>query len=174
MAQAVAAELRAMGREVGLLALLDAYPAECWRDAPEPTQAQALRALLAIAGHDPDAYPHLATRAAVTAFLRAGDSPLGSLPARTLDGVVRTVLDTNRLVRGHHHRAFDGTLTHIRAANDHKDRPDLTADLWRAHAALVDGVAVPFLHSEMTGAAASALIAPILSQRMAACEAVPA
>ena len=174
LAQAVAAELRAMGREVGLLALLDAYPAECWRDAPEPTQAQALRALLAIAGHDPDAYPHLATRAAVTAFLRAGDSPLGSLPARTLDGVVRTVLDTNRLVRGHHHRAFDGTLTHIRAANDHKDRPDLTADLWRAHAALVDGVAVPFLHSEMTGAAASALIAPILSQRMAACEAVPA
>ena len=65
-------------------------------------------------------------------------------------------------------------IPHIRAANDHKDRPDLTADLWRAHAALVDGVAVPFLHSEMTGAAASALIAPILSQRMAACEAVPA
>ena len=34
----------------------------------------ALMALLAIAGYDPEGYPHLDTRAKVIAFLRDGDS----------------------------------------------------------------------------------------------------
>src|SRR5690606_13622133 len=92
IAQAIAVELRAAGRTVGLVAMLDSYPAECWRAEPEPTQAQALRALLAIAGYDPDKYPHLETREEILAFLRAGDSPLGNLPPRVLDGDVRVVL----------------------------------------------------------------------------------
>lgn len=174
IAQAVAVELRAAGREVGLVALLDSYPADCWRAEPEPTQAQALRALLAIAGYDAEAYPHLQTREQVVAFLREGDSPLGNLPPQALDGVVRVVLDTNRLVRGHHHRRYDGVLTHIRAALDHRDRPDLTPDLWKDHAMTLDRIDVPFLHPQLTGAEASALIAPALSARMAAAATVTA
>ncbi|MFT3965044.1 MAG: alpha/beta fold hydrolase, partial [Sphingobium sp.] len=174
IAQAVAEQLRAMGREVGLVALLDAYPAECWRAEPEPTQAQALRALLAMAGYDSDAHSHLSTRAQIVEFLSAGDSPLGALPSRALDGVVRAVLDTNRLVRGHRHRRYDGMLTHVRAAADHKDKPHLTPDLWAAHAASLDCIAVPFLHGQLTGPEASALIAPALSERMLAVSTVPA
>ncbi|KHL25706.1 enterobactin synthase [Croceibacterium mercuriale] len=167
IAQGVAAALQDMGREVGLLALLDAYPADCWRAEPEPTEAQALRALLAIAGLDPEAHPELTTREQVTGFLRGSDSPLGSLPPAVLDGVVRVVLDNNRLVRGHHHRRFAGTLTHIRAGLDHAHKPQLVPSSWGAYAGAVECLTVPFLHPQLTGPEASALIAPLLSERMA-------
>ena len=131
-------------------------------------------ALLAIAGHDPEAHPELDTREKVVGFLREGESVLANLSRATQDGVVRTVLDTNRLVRGHHHRAFGGTLTHIRADADHADRPQLRADLWTPHCAVLDAVGVPFLHRELPGKPASALIGPILSERMAAAERISA
>lgn len=170
IAQAIAVALCAMGRRVGLVAMLDSYPAEIWRDEPEPTEAQAIRALLAIAGYDPEAHTDLQNREQTVAFLKAGDSALATLPGRALDGVVRVVLDTNRLIRAHHHQRYDGTLTHIRADADHADRPHLRATLWQAYAAHVDSIAVPFLHAQLTGPAASALIAPALSERMAAIE----
>lgn len=166
IAQALAVELAARGREVGLVAMLDSYPAECWRAEPEPTEIQALRALLAIAGYDPEAHLQLVSREQILAFLRAGDNALGNLPPRVLDGVVRVVLDTNRLVRGHHHRRYPGKLTHIRAGADHADRPQLTPELWAPYADGLDLVSVPFLHPQLTGAEASAQIAPLLSQRM--------
>ncbi|MGH8087437.1 MAG: amino acid adenylation domain-containing protein, partial [Stenotrophomonas sp.] len=85
IAQAIAVQLQALQREVGALVLLDAYPSECWRAEPEPDPVAALRALLAIAGHDPDAHPELDSRARIVAFLRRGDSALGSLPEAVLD-----------------------------------------------------------------------------------------
>ena len=170
IAQAVAVSLREKGARVGMVAMLDSYPADVWRDEPEPTEAQAIRALLAIAGYDPEAHPELDNRDATVAFLRKGDSPLANLPPRALDGVVRVVLDTNRLIRTHHHARYDGTITHIRAANDHKDKPQLTAALWAPYAANIDTLSVPFLHPQMTSAAASAIIGPALSARMAEAE----
>ncbi|WP_295044821.1 amino acid adenylation domain-containing protein [uncultured Paracoccus sp.] len=165
LAQATAIELAALGRQVGMIAALDSYPADVWRAEPEPDPVAALRALLAIAGHDPDAHRDLDTRAKVVAFLRAGDTALGALPEPVLDGVVRVVTDTNRLVRRHHHPRWPGRLTHIRAALDHEDR-DLRADLWRPYVAGVEELSVPCLHPAMTSAAASALIAPMLAARM--------
>ncbi|MDO9436920.1 amino acid adenylation domain-containing protein [Hydrogenophaga sp.] len=164
IAQAMAVELRARQRDVGVVALLDAYPADVWRSEPEPTPLQALRALLAIAGHDPEGHPELTTREAVIDFLRQGDTALGHLPVRALEGVVRVVTDTNRLIRQHHHRRFDGTLTHVRAANDHASKPQLQAERWVPYAADVDTLALPLLHAEMTGEHATRLMAPLLQQ----------
>ncbi|MBT9370157.1 amino acid adenylation domain-containing protein [Rhizobium sp. CSW-27] len=164
LAQAMAAELEARGLAAGMIAMLDSYPCECWRAEPEPDETAAL---LAIAGHDPLAHPDLTTRAAITAFLRQGGSPLGSLPDAALDGVIRVVLDTNRLVRGHYHRRFGGTVVHVRAALDHQDR-DLTPGLWAPHVGAIDRVDVPFLHPQLTSPAATAEIAPQLARRLAA------
>lgn len=166
LAQAMAVALQRRGRRVGLVALLDAYPADCWRNEPEPTPQQALRALLAIAGHDPEGHPELDTRDKLIAFLREGDSALGNLPPEALQGVVRVVTDTNRLIRQHAHAPMAGTLTHVRAARDHAAQPQLQAARWRAYASQVDTLEVPLLHAEMTGPEASALIAPMLASRM--------
>ena len=171
LAQAMATRLRSLGREVGLLALLDAYPAEVWRAEPEPDPVAALRALLAIAGYDPEAYPGLQTREAIVDFLRRGDSALGNLPGAVLDGVVRAVTDTNRLVRLHDHTRFDGTILHVRAGRDHAGQPHLQASLWAPHAARVEPVELPFLHAELTGRDATAYIAPLLDARLAAFDA---
>ncbi|WP_237708064.1 amino acid adenylation domain-containing protein [Oceanicola sp. S124] len=56
IAQEVAVQLQAAGTAgpaTGLVALLDAYPAECWRNQPDPGPEAALRALLAMSGVDP-------------------------------------------------------------------------------------------------------------------------
>lgn len=166
LAQAMAVRLHEIGREVGELVLLDAYPSECWRAEPEPDAIAALRALLAIAGHDPEAHPELNNRERILGFLRRGGSALGSLPDVVLDGVVRAVTGTNRLIREHIHRPFDGTLVHVRAGRDHQARPQLQSALWRAHARKVQALELPFLHAELTGRDAVAQLAPWLSARL--------
>lgn len=166
LAQEMAVLLAGMGRKPGLVALLDSYPADAWRHEPEPDPVTALRALLAIAGYDPEAHRDLDTREAVVAFLRRGDSALGSLPVRVLDGVVRTVTGTNRLIRGHHHRLHAGSVLHFRAANDHAGS-DLTPAMWQPYAEGVEVIDLPFLHAEMTSSEAAALIAPELVRRLA-------
>lgn len=166
LAQAVAVELEKRGSTVGVVALLDAYPCDCWRAQPEPDEGAALRALLAIAGYDPEAHLHLKTREQVTSFLRQGGSTLGSLPQAALDGVVRSVMDTNRLVRSHYHQRFTGNLIHFRAAHDHKEK-GLRPELWTPYAGLIDVVDVPCLHSQMTSLQSVAVIAPELDRRLA-------
>ena len=167
IAQAMAVRLRELGHAVGVLALLDAYPADAWRAEPEPDAAAVYRALLAIAGHDPAAHPELPLRRdAVMEFLRRGGTPLGRLPEAALDGVIRVVEGNNRLVRGHRHRRYDGTLTHFRAARDHAGRP-LSPALWAPYAAAVEVIDMPALHGEMVGEAATARIAPALRRLMA-------
>jgi len=165
LAQEIAVILSEAGRKAGLVAMLDSYPCDAWRDEPEPDPAAALRALLAIAGYDPEAHRDLDSREKVVAFLRRGDSALGALPARVLDGVVRTVTGTNRMIRSHHHRRLAGTITHFRAARDHKDRP-LTPGMWAPYAAGLEVIDLPFLHADMTSAEATALIAPEISRRL--------
>lgn len=166
LAQAMAVRLHEIGREVGELVLLDAYPSECWRAEPEPDAIAALRALLAIAGHDPEAHPELDSRERILGFLRRGGSALGSLPDVVLDGVVRAVTGTNRLIREHIHQPFDGTLVHVRAGRDHQTRPQLQSALWRTHARRVQALELPFLHAELTGRDAVAQLAPWLSARL--------
>ncbi len=166
LAQAMAVRLHEIGRGVGEVVLLDAYPSECWRAEPEPDAITALRALLAIAGHDPDAHPELDSRERILAFLRRGGSALGRLPDVVLDGVVRAVTGTNRLIREHHHRPYDGTLVHVRAGRDHHARPQLQSALWMAHARKVQALELPYLHAELTGRDAVAQLAPWLSTRL--------
>ena len=168
VAQAMAVHLQALAAEVGVVAMLDSYPADCWRAEPEPDEGAALKALLAIGGHDPDRLPHVVlTRTGVIAHLRANDSPLARLPDEALDGVVRVVAGNNRLVRTHLHARYDGTVLHFRAALDHQGR-DLRPAQWAPYAARIDVVEVPSLHAHLTGPEATALIAPALSRAMAA------
>ncbi|WP_226935092.1 non-ribosomal peptide synthetase [Pseudogemmobacter faecipullorum] len=165
LAQEIAVELTAMGRDTGLVAMFDSYPTDVWRDEPEPDPVAALRALLAIAGYDPEAHRDLDSRDKVVAFLRAGDTALGALPEKVLDGVVRLVTDTNRLVRSHEHRRYSGLITHFRAARDHAGR-GLTPALWQDYAARTEVIDLPFLHAQMISPEAVALIAPELKKRL--------
>jgi len=165
IAHAVAIRLQQAGRTVGLLGLLDAYPSECWRAEPEPDERTALDSILAIAGYDPKDYTHLPDRKAVSNFLQQSGSPLGQLPTEVLDGIIRVVLSNNALVRGHHHRRFNGPLLHIHAASDHQGTA-LTPALWSGYASGLDIVDLPFMHAELASAGAAQPVAEALVDTM--------
>ncbi|MFT4191501.1 MAG: thioesterase domain-containing protein, partial [Comamonas sp.] len=168
IAQAMAVELRARGLPVGVLALLDAYPADVWRDSPEPEENAALKALLLIAGYDPAELKDVPLeRQAVIGFLRASGHPLGELSDAALQGVIRVVENNNRLVRGHHHQRYEGDVLYFRAALDHAGT-GLTPDLWQPHVRSLAVHDVPTLHAHLTGAQAVAAIAPVLNRRLSA------
>ncbi|WP_022927387.1 non-ribosomal peptide synthetase [Patulibacter americanus] len=109
IAQAITARLEHEGAEVDLLALLDAYPSDQWRDLAAPTEAQALTALLNIAGHDPGRLgDEPLTREGVVAVLREDGSALASLSEESLTAMVRIVVNNATLMRTHVHRPFGG------------------------------------------------------------------
>jgi len=171
LAQAVAVRLRDGGVPVGTVTLLDAYPAECWHDQPAPDEGAALKALLHIAGYDPrDDMGLTLRRDAVIGFLRRSGTPLGMLSEAVLDGVIRAVHTSNRLVQGHHHRRYDGPLIHVRAALDDHEGLTLSPEDWTSHATGLERIDVPCLHAHLTGPEATVRLAPVLSAHMRAAD----
>lgn len=167
IAQEVAAQLAAAGREVGLVAMLDSYPSDIWRAEPVPAPGAALRALLYIAGHDPaDLGDQPLTREAVIDFLRRRQHPLAALDDRVLAGVIRVVEANDRLVRGHRHRRFEGTVVHFRAAIGEGGR-SFDPGLWLSHVARLIRHDLPLPHGLLTGPEAVARIVPAIRPLLA-------
>lgn len=163
IAQAMAVELHRRGLAVGVLAMLDAYPSDCWRDQPLPPADAIYKALLHIAGYDPAALIDLAmTRDGVVDFLRRSGHPLGELPDDMIDGVFRVVAQNNAMVRAHYHDAYPGPLLFFRAGLDHEGE-DLFAHHWAPYVGELDVHEMPSVHAHMVGAHACDLIAPLLA-----------
>ncbi|WP_030606798.1 non-ribosomal peptide synthetase [Streptomyces sclerotialus] len=129
LAHTVAVLLQQAGAEVELLALLDAFPAEQWRENAAPEEGDALTAVLRMAGFD---RTHERDRADVLATLRQAGSPLAGLSDHTLARIVDIVPNHARMMREHHHEVFDGDVLFFTAA---APRPEdwLTREAWRPH-----------------------------------------
>ncbi|SDP28711.1 enterobactin synthetase component F [Streptomyces sp. cf386] len=129
LAHTVAVLLQDAGEPVELLALLDAFPAEQWRERPAPEEGDALTAVLRMAGFD---RTHERTRDDVLATLRRAGSPLAGLSEHTLARIVDIVPNHARLMREHHHRRFEGDVLFFTAA---APRPEdwLTRRAWHPH-----------------------------------------
>lgn len=166
IAQAMAAELQDRGLPVGVVAMLDAYPADCWRAQVEPQENMALKALMHIAGFDLSALQGAPLeRDTVIRFLRASGHPLGELDDAQIAGVLRVVDDNNRMVREHHHRHYDGEILYFRAALDHQGL-NLHPEQWQPYAGRLDIHDVAALHAHMTGPKALQTILPVLKDRL--------
>lgn len=129
LAHTVAVLLQEAGEEVELLALLDSFPAEQWRERPAPEEGDALTAVLRMAGFE---RTHERDREDVLATLRKAGSPLAGLSDRALSGIVDIVPNHARMMREHHHRAFEGDLLFFTAAAPRAE-DWLTREAWRAH-----------------------------------------
>ncbi|MEO5878262.1 MAG: amino acid adenylation domain-containing protein, partial [Streptosporangiaceae bacterium] len=125
LAHAVATELQRQGREVGLLALLDAYPREETDPAARP-EADTRRFFLRLAGHD---RPATDLDEAV-ALILAGQGPMAGFDEQTLRRVAATVHEslTLPLDLG----TYRGRALCFTATTDHRLSP-------RQWAPLVDG-----------------------------------
>ncbi|MEV4432578.1 amino acid adenylation domain-containing protein [Streptomyces sp. NPDC049585] len=129
LAHTVAVLLQEAGEQVDLLALLDAFPAEQWREHPAPEEGDALTAVLRMAGFDRAGER---TREDVLATLRRAGSPLAGLGERTLSRIVDIVPNHARMMRAHRHRRFDGDMLFFTAAAPRAENW-LTSEAWRAH-----------------------------------------
>ncbi|WP_326701205.1 amino acid adenylation domain-containing protein [Streptomyces sp. NBC_01754] len=129
LAHTVAVLLQEAGEEVELLALLDAFPAEQWRDRPAPEEGDALTAVLRMAGFERTGER---TRADVVATLRRAGSPLAGLSDLTLSKIVDIVPNHARMMREHEHRSFDGDVLFFTAAAPRAE-DWLTREAWRPH-----------------------------------------
>ncbi len=129
LAHTVAVLLQESGQEVELLALLDAFPAEQWRERPAPEEGDALTAVLRMAGFERTGER---TRDDVLATLRRAGSPLAGLGDRTLSSIVDIVPNHARMMRQHVHRGYEGDLLFFTAAAPRAE-DWLTREAWRAH-----------------------------------------
>ncbi|MER7728755.1 amino acid adenylation domain-containing protein [Streptomyces sp. NPDC096323] len=129
LAHTVAVLLQESGEEVELLALLDAFPAEQWRERPAPEEGDALTAVLRMAGFERTGER---TREDVLATLRRAGSPLAGLGDRTLSKIVDIVPNHARMMREHIHRGYAGDLLFFTAAAPRAE-DWLTREAWRAH-----------------------------------------
>ncbi|MGW0605145.1 amino acid adenylation domain-containing protein [Streptomyces sp. NPDC002640] len=129
LAQTMAVLLQEAGEEVDLLALLDAFPAEQWRERPAPEEGDALTAVLRMAGLERTGE---ATKEDVVATLARLGSPLGGLSDVTLNRIVDIVPHNARLMREHEHRCYEGDLLFFTAAAPRAE-DWLTWESWRPH-----------------------------------------
>ncbi|MFG3256021.1 amino acid adenylation domain-containing protein [Streptomyces sp. NPDC048172] len=171
IAHAVAALLQERGEEVELLAVLDAYPAEGFRELPEADEAEALESLLAMGGYGPEALEGgPVTPEGVVEVLRREGSPLASLPPSTIEALGAIYLNTNRLVRNYDHRSFDGDVLFFRATVDTVDEA-LTPDTWSPYVrGRIDNTDVACSHKDMTLPEPITRIARVVADRLTALE----
>ncbi|MFE0131298.1 amino acid adenylation domain-containing protein [Streptomyces sp. NPDC059037] len=147
LAHTVAVRLQEAGEQVELLALLDAYPSDQWRDSAIPAEADALTALLRMAGYDRTGE---LTRDDVLATLHREGSALAGLPDRTLTAVIDIVVNNARLMREHDHRAFDGDALFFTASAPRAE-DWLTREAWTPYiGGEIDNHDVDCLHPELT------------------------
>ncbi len=134
IAQAMAAELQARGRETGVVALLDAFPGEQWAERPPPSREDTLLALLHMGGLDASALadepPSLRS---VLATLRRAGSALANLGGGTFERMTDTVMATSQMMRSHRTVPTTGDLQFFLAGAP-RTEDWLDASTWQAQA----------------------------------------
>ncbi|MFF2656133.1 amino acid adenylation domain-containing protein [Kitasatospora sp. NPDC058032] len=169
IAHAMAVRLEELGCAVELLAVLDAYPAEGFRDLPVPDQAEALEALLTMGGYGPEDLDGRPLELAhVTELLRREGSPLAGLDDATVEALNRIYLHINHLVRGYDHRRLQGDVLFFRATVDTIDET-LVPELWTPYVAgRIANTDVACSHKDMTLPEPIAHIAGVVAEHLAA------
>ncbi|SER89868.1 nonribosomal peptide synthetase DhbF [Lentzea xinjiangensis] len=140
VAHAVAKLLRDQGEEVGLLAVLDAYPGDP-RYAAEPSEQDVLEAVRHAAG-------------------------VAALPDEERTSAFLAVAANNvRLARSHVAGHFDGDLLLVTAEADRTDQTP-AAGSWRDHVGHIAHHPLAHRHADLTGPQALAEIGPLVAEHL--------
>ncbi|CAI6080263.1 Dimodular nonribosomal peptide synthase [Paenibacillus sp. JJ-100] len=116
VAQAMAVQLQSEGEQVEFLAMLDAYPSHYLPIRGEPDEAEALTALLALGGYDPDSIgDEPLNMATAMRILRSEGSALASLSEETIRKLRRTYENSVRILGAYTPSRFEGDLIFFRS-----------------------------------------------------------
>lgn len=116
VAHAMAVQLQNEGEEVDFLVMLDAYPSHYLPIRGEPDEEEAMTALLALGGYDPDSLGDVPLNLASTiAILRSDSSALGSLDESTIMNLKETYENSVRILGAYVPTRFEGDLLFFRS-----------------------------------------------------------
>ncbi|KVE27649.1 non-ribosomal peptide synthetase [Burkholderia singularis] len=163
LAHGVAAKLARDGHPIGLLALMDSYPASAWRAHPMPALRDVLQILLSADG-DFDT-GGVAADALRERLLRANGA-FASLGPAGLDAFAAQALRQMQMFRSSDTPRYDGDVLLFRAARHPAHAP--RADAWSAHlrpGALQCRV-LACSHEGMSDPAPMAEIGAVLAERL--------
>lgn len=170
VAYEVAVGLRAAGEQVGLLALLDAFPGSWTAQGPAPSDRPALlRSLLAILGRpvplDGDEHGPLTDRRFAELVRRVPDMP-GILDDAELAALVDVTAGNRRLLGEFAPTSYDGDLLFFTAAQDPDALPDRYGS-WQPYVeGRIDNHDLPCTHGEMTRPMSLDRIGPVLDSHL--------
>ncbi|MGX6449346.1 alpha/beta fold hydrolase, partial [Patulibacter sp. S7RM1-6] len=169
---AMAARLRAAGEEVGLVALLDAYPSDGLRRIEPPDEAEALSALLAMGGYGEEVlHGRPISVDVVVDALRAEGSAMASIDRGTLLAIKDTYVNTATILREYEHETYPGDVLFLRASEGVID-DDQTPQAWAPYlGGTLEVHDVACTHREMCGPEPLARIGALVAARLAAWEA---
>ncbi|MBA4108689.1 MAG: non-ribosomal peptide synthetase [Leptothrix sp. (in: Bacteria)] len=166
IAHALAVRLRQLGEAVSLLAMMDSYPCDIWKDKPEPQERDALEAVLDVIGaspQGPDGQP-LSEEALRDKLRQPGSSLAGFEPAR-LQRLTEMALHSMKLYRDADHQVFDGDLLFFHAARRPAHAPD-----WLGWTPYVSGamqrVDIDSTHSGMSQPAPLSHVGRVLAEHI--------
>ncbi|NJC70661.1 amino acid adenylation domain-containing protein [Planosporangium thailandense] len=169
VAHAIATALQALGEQVGLLVILDAYPGLA---LPPLTEPELMATLLDFAGYDRrrlDGEPLEFAR--VVELLRQVDSPLASLEQRHITAMTRVYANASELIQRYAPGWFDGDVLFFRATLDKIDISP-TPDRWQPYVSgHIDVRPIERAHTDLMKPAPLAEIGEIVGARLAAWDA---
>ncbi|PHV11873.1 non-ribosomal peptide synthetase [Chitinimonas sp. BJB300] len=166
IAQAMAAQLEAMGEAVSLLALMDAFPSECWQGKAAPTEREALVALLDVGGDksvDDNGAP--LSIEAILALLCQPGRPLAGFDSSRIANLSAVTLLTMQLFRTSRTQRFEGDLLLFVAKQKPAESPQ-PADWKPWIGGVIDSVEVDSTHSSMSQPAPLEHIGRVLAERL--------
>ncbi|MBV9163199.1 MAG: amino acid adenylation domain-containing protein, partial [Pseudonocardiales bacterium] len=169
VAHAVATELQQRGEHVGLLMILDAYPAceqPAGEDTPEPDRKDPLTTLLNIMDYDASTLDEPVTFTQAIEILRDQDSVLASLDEDRLTAIIQILANNYHLARKFTPDRFEGDLLLITAALDQPES-EQTADAWRPYVTgEIETHAIDTQHTHMTQPGPLTQIGSILAAKL--------
>ncbi|GFN29832.1 amino acid adenylation domain-containing protein [Paenibacillus xylaniclasticus] len=116
VAHAMAVKLQQDGEEVALLAMLDSYPSHFLPIADGPDEREALIALLALGGYDPDNMGDKPlTLSSAVEMLRSDGSALASLDEATIINLKETYVNSVKIMAAYSPQRFKGNMLFFRS-----------------------------------------------------------
>ena len=168
VAHAIAVQLQNEGEEVPLLVMLDAYPSHFLPLKNEVDEQEALIALLALGGYDPDSMGDkpLDIFGAVE-ILRSDGSALASLEESTIMNLKETYVNSVRLLGRFRPGRFDGNLLFFRSTIIPDWFDPIEPQTWLPYiGGHIEQLDIPCRHKDMCQPGPLAEIGAVLADRL--------
>ena len=131
---AMAAQLQNEGEEVQLAAILDAYPSQFLPTQDAPGDEEALIALLALGGFEPDRLgSESLDDASAIEILRQDGSALASLEEETILNLKETYVNSVRIMGEYEPGVFNGDVLFFKSTLVPEWFPDISTDSWHPY-----------------------------------------